>query len=238
MMASDTTTTITRYFTTDPALGAPNPRVTAMAALEKGIELTEEVVDLVALDNRSPDGYAQNPTGTLPYVQLSDGTFLSETIAICELMEEEVPSPTLFGETTQERAIARMWQRRVEQQICLPIISGLRWGPAKVFFAERGMHGLCANDEAAAQQFAVAKSQVKWLDQQMQGAGNQPYIAGESFTIADLQLFVFLDWAASEGGPVPDILTHSELPWVTAWFRRIHARPSAAHSDPSRTGRL
>eukprot|EP01049_Picozoa_sp_SAG25_P011978 SAG25_NODE_1538_length_2827_cov_1.687317_2_plen_53_part_01 len=34
-------------------------------------------------------------------------------------MEEEVPSPTLFDGTTQERAIVQMWQRRVEQEIFL-----------------------------------------------------------------------------------------------------------------------
>ena len=32
-------------------------------------------------------------------------------------------------------------QRRVEQHVCLPIISGLRWGPGQEFFAKRGMHG-------------------------------------------------------------------------------------------------
>ena len=231
---------ITSHFICDPALGAPNPRVTIMTSLEKGIDLSgcTRIVDLPNLDNRSAEGYARNPTGTLPYVQLADGSFLSETIAICELMEEEVPTPSLFGSTKEARAKTRMWQRRVEQQICLPIISGLRWGPAKDFFAKRGMHGLCANDEASSQQFAVAKSQVKWLDETMRAAGSPAFLTGTDFSIADLQLFVFLDWAASPGGPVPDILTQGELPWVTGWFGRVHARPSAAGSDVTRSGKL
>jgi hypothetical protein len=37
-------------------------------------------------------------------------------------------------------------QRRVEQHVCLPIISGLRWGPGQEFFAKRGMHGELGNE--------------------------------------------------------------------------------------------
>lgn len=91
--------------------------VVDMFAAEKGVDLGAilEVIDLPGLGNRSPETYAQNPTGTVPFVQLTDGTFVSETIAICELLEEEHPEPSLFGSTPSERAATRMWQRRVEQ---------------------------------------------------------------------------------------------------------------------------
>lgn len=104
--------------------------------------------------------------------------------------------------------------------VCLPIISALRWGPAKDFFAKRGMHGALANDDASAQQFAVSKSQVKWLDETMLAAvrtqapatapyfpwvsltdclsfqGSPEFICGDRYTIADLQLFSFLSWVS------------------------------------------
>jgi glutathione S-transferase len=227
---------IAKHFMCDLAIGAPNPRVTVMAAAEKGIDLNIVLVDLVNLENRSPEQYARNPSGALPYVQLTDGSYVGETIAICELMEEDVPIPSLFGSTASERATTRMWQRRVEQQICLPIISGLRWGPAKDFFQQRGMHGMMANDEAAAQQFAVAKSQLKWLDDCMLVAGSSDFICGARYSVADLQLYCFLDWAASPTGPVPDILTSASLPWVSAWFERVNRRPAAAASDAARIG--
>ena len=227
---------IKAYLTCDPALGAPNPRVVDMFAAEKGIDLASklQVIDLPGLKNRSPETYAMNPTGTVPFVELSDGSFVSETIAICELMEEETPEPCLFGATPSERATTRMWQRRVEQHICLPIISGLRWGPAKEFFAPRGMHGQLANDEASEQQFAVSKSQLKWLDDTMLAAGSTPYICGDRYTIADLQLYTFLSWALSEGGPQPDVLSDESLKWVPGWYERISERAAAVASDPAR----
>jgi len=111
-----------------------------MFAAEKGVDLGAilKVVDLPGLENRSPETYAKNPTGTVPFVQLTDGTFVSETIAICELLEEETPEPSLFGSTPSERAATRMWQRRVEQHSeCLknslptpsPACAALRWHP-------------------------------------------------------------------------------------------------------------
>ena len=57
---------------------------------EKGVDLNAilQVIDLPGLDNRSPETYAKNPTGTVPFIELTDGSFVSETIAICELLEE------------------------------------------------------------------------------------------------------------------------------------------------------
>ena len=40
---------------------------------------------------------------------------------------------TLLGTTAVQQANTRMWQRRVEQQICIPLMSAFRWGKAKVF---------------------------------------------------------------------------------------------------------
>ena len=48
--------------------------------------------------------------------------------------QQAVPSPNLFGSTAMERADTRQWQRRVEQQIILPIFDGYRWGPRAEFF--------------------------------------------------------------------------------------------------------
>jgi hypothetical protein len=50
-------------------------------------------------------------------------------MACCELFEEVATNGvTLLGRTAAERAVSRMWQRRVEQQICIPLMSAFRWG--------------------------------------------------------------------------------------------------------------
>jgi glutathione S-transferase len=234
--------TIAGYYTSDPELGAPNPRVAAMFAAEKGINLAAVtiVVDLPNLDNRSAEQIAVNPTGALPYVQLTDGSYVGESIAICELIEEQPGGVLfLFGTTASERAATRMWQRRVEHLICLPIISGLRWGPAKDFFAKRTPHNLMASDAAAEGQFETARHSVAWLDKTMVAAGSPDFICGSRYTVADLQLFVFVDWALQETGPCPDLLSsNSALAWVPAWYKRVHSRPAAATTDPARAAKV
>jgi glutathione S-transferase len=59
---------------------------------------------------------------------MEDGSGIAETVAICELLEEAVPTTrSLLGDSMQERANGRMWQRRVEQQIILPLFDAYRW---------------------------------------------------------------------------------------------------------------
>merc|ERR1719468_959996 len=121
--------------------GAPNPQIVDLAAAELDVDLkavTKEG-DLVGLKNRTdPEQAKLNPTGGLPFVVLQSGLVISESMAICELMESGPNNgTTLMGRTPEERAMTRMWHRRVEQQICLPILNAFRWGKAKDFFKER-----------------------------------------------------------------------------------------------------
>jgi hypothetical protein len=48
---------------------------------------------------------------------------------------------SLFGTTAEDKAVTRMWSRRIEQQIVIPMMSWFRWGAAKDLFAKRGHHG-------------------------------------------------------------------------------------------------
>ena len=86
----------------------PNPRVVRMFLAEKGLVVPVESVDLAAGENREAAHLARNPHGQMPTLQLDDGSFLSETVAICEYLEEIQPAPALIGRTPQQRAEARM----------------------------------------------------------------------------------------------------------------------------------
>lgn len=84
------------YFT---AAGAPNPAFVEMFAAEKGINLLSiaHVIDLGGGTNyhRTVKAYAQkNPAGGTPYLEFKDGTVISETVAICELLDSACPSST------------------------------------------------------------------------------------------------------------------------------------------------
>ena len=95
----------------------PNPRLVRMFMLEKGIEIPTEEIDIMAGENRKSPYLDKNPAGELPALELDDGRIISETIVICEYLEEENPEPPLIGATPAERAETRMWTRRIELSI-------------------------------------------------------------------------------------------------------------------------
>ena len=193
----------------------PNPRVVRMFMAEKGLEIPSQEVDLMAGDNRKPDHLARNPHGQMPALELDDGSFISEILAICEYLEDTNPSPALIGISPMERAQARMWTRRVDLNIVEPLTNGFRFSQGLRLFKDR----IVTVPEAADGLKKIAQDRLKWLDGQM--AGND-FLCGTRFTLADILLFCFLDFGASVGQPL-----NPENKNVTAWFERVKARPSA-----------
>src|SRR5262249_30639766 len=93
----------------------PNPKLVRMFAAEKGYQFAAVAeVDLLGGANRKGPYLEKNPAGQLPSVELDDGRVISETITICELIEETKPTPALIGTNPADRAETRMWVRRVE----------------------------------------------------------------------------------------------------------------------------
>ncbi len=104
----------------------PNPRLVRLFMAEKGLNIETVPVDLLAGENRKEPFLNKNPAGQLPALELDDGTVISETVAICEYLEELQPQPALIGNSAQERAETRMWTRRIDLKICEPLGSGFR----------------------------------------------------------------------------------------------------------------
>ena len=78
---------------------APNPRIVRVYLAEKGIDVPKVEVDIAAAENRQPEYLAKNPMGGLPMLELDDGTYIAETIAICRYFEATQPEPPLFGKS-------------------------------------------------------------------------------------------------------------------------------------------
>ena len=95
----------------------PNPRAMRMYLAEKGIKIPTKEIDLLKAENRKPPYTDRNPGGQLPALELDNGKCIGETVAIWEYLEEKHPTPALIGANAEERAEARQWQRRVEQNI-------------------------------------------------------------------------------------------------------------------------
>ena len=196
----------------------PNPKVVRMFIAEKGLSIPVTSVDLMAGENRKPP-YASsvNPAGQTPALELETGEAIAEITVICEYLEELHPTPALIGETHVQRAITRMWTRRIDLNVCEPMANGFRAAEGREMFAPRMK---LVGKEAAADLKMIAKDRIQWLDAQM---GDRPFICGDRFTLADILLFAFLEFGAQVGQPLA-----GEGPWLSAWFDRVKARPSAS----------
>ena len=194
----------------------PNPRVVRMFMAEKGLDIPKIEIDVVRGDNRKEPYLQKNPHGQTPALELDDGSTVCEITAICEYLEDIHPNPALIGTTPREKAETRMWTRRIDLNICEPLTNGVRFSQGMAMFKDR----IVTIPEAADGLKKIARDRVRWLDGQMDG---REYICGKRFTLADVLLFVFLEFGVRLGQPL-DAENHN----LAGWFERIQARPSAA----------
>jgi glutathione S-transferase len=195
----------------------PNPRMVRMFAAEKGVDLPKVEIDLRGGENRREPYTKLNPSGQMPALELDDGTVVSEITAICEYLDE-LPSsqPSLIGKTPQERAVTRMWTRRIDLNICEPGANGFRFSDGLKIFESR----IRVLPEAAEGLKAITRDKLQWLDGLMAG---KTYVAGDRLTMADILLFAFVDFFKNvKQAPDPALIN------VAAWYERMKARPSAA----------
>jgi glutathione S-transferase len=151
-------------------------------------------------------------------LELDKGSYLTETAAICEYLEELHPSPALIGSTSDERAETRMWLRRVELNVCVPAVHAFYYKEGYDLFKDR----VFCIPEAAESLKTKARLGARWVDGLLAG---KDYLAGARFTIADICLFTYLDLLRNGGQP----LDH-EAKNLSGWFERVASRPSAGRS--------
>lgn len=193
----------------------PNPRLVRMFLAEKGLAIPTEEVDIMAGANRQPGYTDRNPFGQLPALELDDGRLIAETTVICEYLEEKHPTPVLIGATPEERAETRMWVRRALLNVIEPMAAGFRFAEGHNMFKDR----MRTMPDAASDFKAVARDGLEKFDALL---GNGPWIAGDRFTLADVELYTLLDFFSTVGQPLDP-----ELKNLGAWFERVNARPSA-----------
>jgi glutathione S-transferase len=196
----------------------PNPKVVRMFMAERGISgIPSETVDLRGGENRREPFLSRNPAGTCPALALDNGMVLAEITAICEYLDEIGPAgSTLIGKTPEERAETRMWARRIDLHILEPMANGFRYTDGLKMFENR-IHCIPA---AGADLKAIAQEGVTWLDGLI---GGRTFICGERLTLADILLFVFLDFFVGVKQPLNEANQN-----IVAWYGRMKARPSAA----------
>ena len=194
-------------------VGAPNPKKVRVYLAEKGMKIPVEPVNIVAGENRTPEFLKKNPLGGLPVLELDDGSYLTESLAIMEYLEELHPKPPMLGSSPLERARVREIERIAEQGVLLRIATIFQ--NTHPFMAGRLKQSADAAENARNQLATF----LKVLDRRI---GNQPFVAGERPTIADCTL-----WAALEFAEFAQVAIDPGCANVARWYQSFRQRPSA-----------
>ena len=202
----------------------PNPRVATMFIAEKGLAIERVWIDIQGGENREAGYLAKNPQGGTPTLELDDGSYLPDSMAICEYLEELFPADPLIGATPADRAATRKMARWVDHQIVVPMVSGFRSAEGLPMFKDRM---LCIAEAADANK-AYARDGLAKADAIL---GSGDYLTGARFTLADILLFCFVEFGAMVGQPIP-----AGLDSLGAWRARIAARSSSAISADPKNG--
>jgi glutathione S-transferase len=196
--------------------GFPNPTRVRIALAEKG--LTGRVdfipVDVPAGEHKQSAFLAKNPSGAVPVLELADGTTIAECTAITEYLDILDGEPTLTGQGPKERAVIHMMQRRAE--------GGLFDAVATYFHHATpglGPHiETYQNQEWGEKNRERAIASMHYLDDVL---ARRQYLAGATFSVADITAFVGLSYADFAGIDVPPQLFN-----LHAWRARVAERPS------------
>jgi glutathione S-transferase len=198
---------------------APYPRRVDIYLAEKGIELARFEVDLHAGAHKSPEFLTMNPAGKIPVLELDDGSFLPESAAIIEYLEELYPDPPMIGRNPEERA-----QTRATDRIASELFIALSQSLLHTSLMIKQIH------PEVEQYPETGKALQPLIDslfgQLEQRSGGREFLVGPRPTIADCTLIALLGAVVPGFGyEIPD-----RCPNIKAWYTRFGARPSVTRS--------
>lgn len=195
---------------------APNPMRVNLFLAEKGIEIERVPVDLMAGAHKAPGYVARVGVAQVPALELSDGTVLTETQAICRYLEALHPEPNLMGRDPLEAAVIEMWQRRMEFGLFAAV------GHA---FRHTNPH-MAALEDQCPDWGEVNRGRIdghlRALDARLAAGGGRDWIAADRFTVADITGYVAANFRRILKHPMPE-----GLDALAGWMERVRARPSA-----------
>lgn len=186
---------------------------------EKGIDIEKIEIDIAGGENLLPAFLEKNPRGVLPLLELDDGSYLDESIAICRYLEALYPNPVLMGENAKEKALIESRQRHIEFDALLPLADILRNSVPQ--FKERaipGAQGVLAIDDLVGRGVESFQRFLERLNNTLQV---NRYVAGDKFSVADITALCAIDFAKWAKIQIPN-----QHECTQRWYEKVNARPS------------
>jgi len=196
---------------------APNPTkvmpyIAERAELGTEMGIEQIVVNTVKGRHKEPEHLARNPFGTVPTLELDDGSYIVESLAIIEYLEDRFPEGALLTGTPEEKGHARDVERIVDLRVAGPMGA---YGHAK-----KSPLGLPPDPEKAAQMEAAVQTPLDYLEKLL--SDGRPLLLGGRVSIADCTLQASLQFLRYIEA---DLL--GDRPLLREWDERYRARPAA-----------
>ena len=199
---------------------APNGRRVTAFLNEKEIKL--DVVELNARNGEQlQEPYkSMNTFNCIPFLELDDGTVISESLSICRYLEAIYPSIPLFGKSNKEQAIVDMWCRRIELDALTPL-----------FYAVRNTVPLFKDRVLAGSRIAIKQEKIfleraidminLFFSRVEKDFNGKEFICGNFFSVADISGFFVLSVMNKLKIEIPDHCNN-----VKKWGDRLFKRKS------------
>lgn len=196
---------------------APNPTKVMLYIAEREVlgtqmDIEQIVVNTVKGRHKEPEHLARNPFGTVPTLELDDGSFLVESLAIIEYLEDKFPEGAFLEGSPEQRGKARDVERIVDIRLA---------GPMGAYaHAVNSPLGYPKDEAKAAQMEASMQTPLDYLENLL--SDGRPLLLGERVSIADCTLQASLQFTRYVEA---DVI--GSRPLLRAWDERYRARPAA-----------
>lgn len=201
---------------------APHARKVLIFLSEKGIDIEKVEVNLIKKENLEQAFLGKNSRGVVPVLELDDGTCIDESLAICRYLENLYPEPVLFGSDPLEKAQIDSWDRHMEFDGYLPGQDAFRNSSER--FANYAVAGV---KEPLAAIPALAERGMRRIDIFFERLNKRlsevPYVAGNSFSMADITGVVAVDMTRRVEKFLPDDFEHAQR-----WYKEMYDRDSVS----------
>ena len=194
----------------------PYPARVRIALAEKNLLPRIEFisVNLWKGEHKKPEFLAINYSGTLPVLELQDGTLIAECTAITQYLDALVGSPDLTGATPVEKGRIHMMTKRAEIEFLDAVSTYFHHGTPglgpEVELYQNAEWGNRMRDKAV--------RGMRYFDSVLK---TQPFVAGDSFSMADIAVFGGMIFAS-----LVDLAVPAECTALLAWHARMNERPS------------
>jgi len=231
-----------KYYHAEPVA---NSLKSLVPLLEKGLAFESVYVDLHKFEQHSEWFVAINPEGQVPVLD-HDGTIITHTTVINEYLEDVFPDTPLRPREPVAAARMRYWNKFVDEQV-MNHVSMHGWNRLVGVIARKVDSG---EFEKLMERVPLPDQRKKWMtarsgfseadlanatnkiiyavDKVEQQLSHTPWIAGNDYTLADINFYSMCGMMVER--MFPELAIAKRCPRLVQWREKVTARPAMARA--------